>query len=66
VTGTRLLLVLVRCKVLPALTLVMVVMTSESELVVIKVLEGVTVSSTVEVDCSEELVASEEELESGV
>jgi len=50
VTGTRLLLVLVRWRVLPALTLVMVIMTSESELVVIKVLEGVNVLVSVEVD----------------
>lgn len=50
VTGTRLLLVLVRWMVLPALTLVIVVMTSESELVVIKVLDGVNVLVTVGVD----------------
>lgn len=49
-TGTTLLLVLVRCNVLPALTLVIVVMTSEIELVVIRVLDGVNVLVVVDVD----------------
>jgi hypothetical protein len=39
VTGTKLLLVLVNCKVLPSLTLVMIVVYSCTELVVIKVLD---------------------------
>ena len=51
VTGTRLLLVLVIWSVLPALTLVMVVMISWTEWVVIKVLDGVIVLVvTVETD----------------
>lgn len=41
VTGTRLLPVLVKWRVLPDLTLVIVTTTSESELVVIKVFDGV-------------------------
>jgi len=50
VKGTTLLLVLVRCKVLPALTLVIVTMISEIELDVIKVLDAGTVLVTVFVD----------------
>jgi len=50
VTGTRLLPVLVRCRVLPELTLVIVTITSESELVVIRVFDGVNVLVTVFVD----------------
>ena len=47
VTGTILLLVLVRCTVLPDCTLVITVTTSETELVVIKVCDGVKVLVTV-------------------
>jgi len=50
VKGTALLLVLVRWTVLPALTLVIVVMTSENELEVIRVLDAVSVLVTVFVD----------------
>ena len=50
VKGTALLLVLVRWMVLPALTLVIVVMTSENELEVIRVLDAVSVLVTVFVD----------------
>jgi len=64
VTGTRLLPVLVRCTVLPELTLVIVVTTSESELVVMSVFEAVNVLVTVEVESSEEVL--EEEVEEGV
>jgi len=42
VKGTALLLVLVTCKVLPALTLVIVVTISENELEVIRVLDAVS------------------------
>jgi len=52
VKGTTLLLVLVRCKVLPALTLVIVVITSEIELEVIRVRDAETVLVTVFVDRS--------------
>jgi len=55
-----LLLVLVRCTVLPDLTLVIVVTNSETELVVIKVSDGVNVLVTVFVDVSSELVSSSE------
>jgi hypothetical protein len=64
VKGMTLLLVLVKCTVLPALTLVIVVTTSEIELLVINVLDAVNVLVTVEVESSEELVISE--LEEGV
>lgn len=48
--GTALLLVLVRCKVLPELTLVIVMMTSEYELEVMRVLDAEVVVVTVFVD----------------
>jgi len=51
--------------VLPALTLVMVMTTSEIELLVIKVLDGVNVLVTIEVSSSAELLSSVE-LEEGV
>lgn len=51
-----LLLVLVKCKVLPALTLVIVTTNSETELDVIKVLDAVSVLVNVEVSCWAELV----------
>jgi len=60
VTGTTLLLVLVKCMVLPLLTLVIVVTTSEMELDVIWVKDAEDVSVTVLVDCSVELVSSAE------
>jgi len=60
VTGTTLLLVLVRCTVLPDSTLVIVTTNSETELVVIKVWDGVNVLVTVFVDWSSELVSSSE------
>jgi len=60
VTGTTLLLVLVRCTVLPDWTLVIVTTNSETELVVIKVWDGVNVLVTVFVDWSSELVSSSE------
>jgi hypothetical protein len=52
VNGTALLLVRVRCKVLPSLTLVIVVITSENELEVIRVLDAEIVLVTVFVDWS--------------
>jgi len=55
-----LLLVLVRCTVLPDLTLVMVTTNSEIELLVINVCEGVNVLVTVFVDSDSELVSSAE------
>jgi len=50
VKGTALLLVRVRCTVLPALTLVIVVTNSEIELEVIRVLDAEVVFVTVFVD----------------
>jgi len=50
VTGTTLLLVLVKCMVLPLLTLVIVIITSEKELDVISVNDAEDVSVTVFVD----------------
>jgi len=50
VKGTTLLLVRVRCRVLPELTLVIVTTTSENELEVIKVFDAETVLVTVLVD----------------